>query len=170
MGSSSYRPWGEIGNTAIPWEMKFIFRIGQTTNIKMRIGIQQQMSYQVQPANGIALRFDTSAGDTTTFTWEIRASNATSIIPGPPVDTNWHTIKLRGTGTAGKIALSVDGGAESTVCPSGGGCTANANAITTGLGPYWYVGADTAAAANTIDVDYFGFWARVSTNASGERF
>jgi hypothetical protein len=166
LGQASQRVLGPLMATSLPWEVKYIFRAGQTSNSKLRIGFAINSTIQLA-TDGLFLRFDTSLGDSG-FVWEARVSGSPSSTPAAAADTNWHTIKFRGI-SAGKVGMSIDGGSEKTVCAAGGGCDISATLSSTAVSPVMIIGADSAGAANYVDLDYVGFWARVSSAASGER-
>jgi hypothetical protein len=121
---SSVAVLGQLGVTT-KWQSTFVFKISATTSVRFRIGFANQFA-NLQPTEGIWLRFDTNAGDTA-FNYECRSAS-TSTVSGTTatVDTNWHILRIR-CDTSGTIIFTLDSNAEVTIntnVPSTGVLTA----------------------------------------------
>ena len=142
--------------------VRWIFRLNQTTNTKLLIGLEYaEGSYDDR---GVGLRYNTTAGyGDTNFMFEGEYGNGGGAVSsGIAADTNWHHLKLFWV-SANKMGMSLDGGSTVTLCTSG--CTIT-NGWSGGGWPFGaavYCGSGTVAAQTTVDLDYFGFVATVGS-------
>jgi hypothetical protein len=81
------------------------------------------------------------------------------ITTGVAADTNWHHLKIYWV-SSNKIAMTLDGGAPKTACPSGCDITAALNNNDVAAAD---CGSDTVGSLTTVDLDYFGFVATVGS-------
>jgi hypothetical protein len=140
-----------------PWELHWIFRLNQTTNTVMQVGMKTAGNYQFSYDYGAGIRFDTNAGvgDTAFMFYAYGAAVTT----GVAADTNWHHLKIYWV-SSNKIAMTLDGGAPKTACPSGCDITAALNNNDVAAAD---CGSDTVGSLTTVDLDYFGFVATVGS-------
>lgn len=155
-----------VSNSDKPWEMVWVFKFPASTdyaNTEMKLGIGDQQSSSFPGSHAILLRFDTVAGDST-FKFVSRVSNSeTTYDSGTAPDTNFHTFRIFTDGaTPNKVLFQLDGGTVRAACASG--CDINAIASSASAQPFAGIYTREAAAKN-LTLDYFGFKARVSTNA-----
>lgn len=151
VGGSSLTPFIFVdATTPIQFELRITFKLNQTTLTRFRIGVMNEYSV-VSPGRGEYLRYDTSSGDTN-FMAVVKdggAETATSL--GVAADTNWHTLRIRNTGTnlQYKMSMNTSGGAfgsEVTVT--------NTNSVG-GITRYicGIIGNDATAAAKSFILD-----------------
>ena len=136
--------------TPIQFELRITFKLNQTNVTRFRLGLTNDIA-SVLPGRGEYLRYDTSSGDTH-FMAVVKdggAEAATSL--GVAVDTNWHTLRIRNTGTnlQYKMSMNTSGGAfgsevTATNTNSVGGITRYICGI---------VGNDATAAAKSFILD-----------------
>jgi hypothetical protein len=145
------------------WEFHFIFKLDQTTNTRLFLGLKSNGNYGwVNYLLG--LRYDTNSSDNDThFMFAGMPGDSGGVVSsGVAPDTSWHHFKMYWI-SANKVGFTLDGGAAKTVCPSGGGCDISYTPSGIGtMGPVIWCGNDTVAAAATVDIDYFGFLGTVT--------
>jgi hypothetical protein len=160
VGGSALSPFVFVdASTPIQFEVRITFKLNQTTVTRFRIGVMNDYS-AVSPGRGEYLRYDTSSGDTN-FMAVVKdggAETATSL--GVAADTNWHTLRIRNTGTnlEYKMSMNTSGGAfgnEVTVT--------NTNSVG-GITRYicGIIGNDATAAAKSFILDAIKLRAVVS--------
>lgn len=149
-------PLGILGANG-NWDSTWVFRINQNVTIRFRIGYEPSGGVAAQPANGLWLRFDTSAGFADA-NWQFCARAAagaeTCFNTAVAANTNWHRVRIR-SGNAGVIHFSLDGGTER--CIAVAGCDANGALPAVALSPGMIVVSDLAVTARSADVDFWGF-------------
>lgn len=151
-------------DTTKVWEAKYVFRLGQSSDIGFRVGLGQNASSWSLVGVGVGL-----APSSTNFGMVAGAggSEVSTVSFGVPIDTNWHTFTIYTDGTAQKVYAKIDSAAPLTVCPSGCSITVASGSsfwtATTAGTPWWYVRTDTSAARH-IDIDYFSFKAAHGTS------
>ena len=148
--------------TTYDWEIVVIFRYPASTdyaNSNLVIGLLEDTTSD--PNRGLGVRFLAGTDSYFTFyTANTMGDGYTSALStGLAPDTNWHKLRIRSDGTtAYKIYMSLDGGAEASVCPSGCSLTAS-----TTNSSYWgAIGIylkTLEAAAKRVHLDYAHFWA-----------
>jgi hypothetical protein len=113
IGGSALSPFVFVdASTPIQFEVRITFKLNQTTVTRFRIGVMNDYS-AVSPGRGEYLRYDTSSGDTN-FMAVVRDGGAeTASSLGVAADTNWHTLRIRNTGTnlEYKMSMNTNGGA-----------------------------------------------------------
>lgn len=154
------------------WEIRWVFQLGQTTSARYLVGLTKPgQSATNPPSDGVWVRFDTGAGDTT-FTYEVctggsclpsvSAVTPAAISAGFP----FYMVSLKSTvvGTW-SLSLATDTGSgfgafstPATFC-AGGGCTVTKTLPATAMAPALQVIA-LSAAERDIYVDY---WSRSVT-------
>lgn len=160
VGGSALSPFVFVdASTPIQFEVRITFKLNQTTLTRFRIGVMNDYS-AVTPGRGEYLRYDTSSGDTN-FMAVVKdggAETATSL--GVAADTNWHTLRIRNTGTnlQYKMSMNTSGGAfgsEVTVT--------NTNSVG-GITRYicGIIGNDATAAAKSFILDAVKLRATIS--------
>lgn len=148
----------------LPWEFKVRFRYPSATDYAAST-LYLAMTYNANasgslPLQGLGLRYDTAAPDTS-FTFYTSQSNGTlasSYATGVAPDTNFHVLKVRSDGTlTNKVWISLDGGTEIDICPSG--CTLTASST---LGPtmrsFQTHLLTNEAVQKIFQLDYVSFW------------
>ncbi len=152
------------GRTNYPWELKLRFRIPPSstlTNTAFMAGLTPDLVSD-PPGAGVGVRY-LDGSDTTLKFWVSGTLGVwgTVLDTGVPADTNWHTLKIRSDGnTQYRMWMSLDGGAEVDICPSG--CAAALASSWGGAGSqpltaqFWLKTAD--AAQKIMQVDYVSFW------------
>lgn len=107
--------------TDLDWEMVYIFRVPVITDIEVLTGLCATSFGDPPSCIGLSYRPAVTGSN---FQWQLTGegtwpSNADT---GVPADTAWHKVKIRSDGTQTyKMWMSLDGGSEVSVCPSG--CT-----------------------------------------------
>lgn len=151
-------PIGNVfADTTKVWDTKFVFKLGQTSDIGFRVGFGQSASGW--SLVGIGMAAGATGGDFGVTAGTGGSEQAMASF-GVALDTNWHTFRVYSDGTANKIYATLDGGTPVTVCPSG--CTitvAAGSSLWTSASagtPWFYVRTDTSAARH-IDADYWSF-------------
>lgn len=146
-------------STAIPFDLRICFKLNQTALTKFRLGLMNDVT-AVTPGRGEYLRYDTSVGDTNFMAVVKDGGAETAASLGVAADTNWHTLRIRNTGTylQYKMSMNTNGGAfgsEVTVT--------NTNAVG-GITRYiaGIIGNDATAAAKSFILDAVKFRATVS--------
>jgi hypothetical protein len=160
LGGSALTPFIFVdATTPIQFELRITFKLNQTTVTRFRLGIMNDSS-AVTPGRGEYLRYDTSIGDTNFMAVVKDGGAETASSLGVAVDTNWHTLRIRNTGTnlQYKMSMNTSGGAfggEVTVTNTNGvgGITRYIAGI---------VGNDATAAAKSFIIDAVKFRAIVS--------
>jgi hypothetical protein len=149
------------------WRLIWVFRLGQTAELRFRIGICKGCEATATGTDFVGLRYDTNLGDGATGTWRlihrISTPTETAYDTGISADTAWHTLRMYST-VAGGVIVQLDGNAAWTVCNSG--CTLVPPTITTSQMDAALSIVNDAAAAKFAEVDFFGFSARVQTTDS----
>jgi hypothetical protein len=103
-GNNALSLIGALGGKA-NWQMDYWFKLGATGTTRFRAGAGDTKN-TVAASNGIFLRYDTNAGDTT-FVFETRAGGvATTSNTTIAVDTAWHHVRIRST-SAGTILMTL---------------------------------------------------------------
>lgn len=152
---------GLYGSTDREWELVYSFRYHGTSdsvNSSFWTGLMQASGGN--PQLGLGVRY--LAGTDSTFMFFV---NGTSNVWGPlvssgvPADANWHTLRIRSDGSqAYRMWISLDGGTERSVCPSGCDLTA-ATGISHVAFQALLVSIQTnEAAQKSVDYDYAYFW------------
>ncbi|HEV2349017.1 MAG TPA: hypothetical protein VG028_04125 [Terriglobia bacterium] len=162
--SSQVNLLGGLGNTSNNWDSKFVFAMGATASTSVYIGMAG-IATALPPSTFIGLRFDTAAtspGADAAFRFVVcKSSVCTAHGTTYTADTNFHTIRLRST-ASGQVALTFDANAEICFNSGGtGGCTSSANIPTASVSPVFEI-VNQAAAAQTLDSDFFAFLMHVS--------
>lgn len=152
---------GLYANTSYPWELRARFRYPSAADASasaMLLSLTSGSNGSTPPL-GLGLRY--IAGTDTDLTFYTSGSNGvwtSTAASGAAPDTQFHTLRLRSDGAQGyRIYLSLDGGAEIAVCPSG--C---ALSLGTALDPSLMTFAATLrtdeAAQKILQLDYVSFW------------
>lgn len=151
---------GLYGMTTVPWEIVVVFRwptadyLSNSTTV-VALG-QDSVGW---PPRGMGVRY--IDGTDTYLTLYSSGSDgswggtaATTVTPG----TEWHRLKIRSDGTSAyKVWVSIDGGPETDVCPSG--CTLTQDTSGGSVLTKLVFAIQTAAAeANLFQLDYVHFW------------
>jgi len=136
------------GTTPLQFELRITFKLNQTTLTRFRLGLTND-SAAVAPTRGEYLRYDTSSGDTD-FMAVVRDGGAeTASTLGVAVDTNWHTLRIRSTGTLNQFKFSMN--------TSGGAFGSEVTMTNTSVGVSRYIigiiGNDATAAAKGFILD-----------------
>jgi hypothetical protein len=160
VGGSALAPFIFVdASTPIQFDLRITFKLNQTTLTRFRIGIMNDYS-AVTPGRGEYLRYDTSSGDTNFMAVVKDGGAETASSLGVAADTNWHTLRIRNTGTnlEYKMSMNTNGGAfgnEVTVTNTNGvgGITRYICGI---------VGNDATAAAKSFILDAVKLRATVS--------
>jgi len=144
-------------------EAKWVFKLVATDNMTFRIGVYEDGAAGII-ARGAAL-YGTNGGNFQ-ISYTTGLNTETQFDLGVPLDTNWHTFRIRSDGTtARKFYFRLDNGTERTLCESG--CDINTSSTA-----MWYSAGVSAtrptvsivtntSAARSIDVDYFSFKANL---------
>ncbi len=146
------------GNTG--WDSYFGFQFGSATGAVYRIGYSTAAATTVVAASGYYLRFDPSLGspDTTLHICNDLVTVETCFDTTLAADTNIHKLRIRSI-AAGTVGLTLDSGAETTICS--GACTINqAPSATTSLSPAFEVVSNTVATIEQLNIDFWKFKAR----------
>ncbi len=132
------------------WELRVRFKLSQTTNTRLRVGLFPAANTAAAPTEGIFLRYDVNAGDTG-FLFECRTGGTpTTVASGVAADSNWHTVRIY-SNTAGTIGFQLDGGTVQSI----------ASGVPTGaLTPAAFLVNDATATAGSVDYDFVKFRAR----------
>ena len=151
---------GLYGMTTVPWEIVVVFRwptTADSSNSTTVISLSTDNSGW--PTRGFGVRYIAGTDTYLTFyssnnenAWE--STSATTVTP----DTEWHRLKIRSDGaTAYKVWVSLDGGPEVDVCPSG--CTLTQGTIG-GIVIFRLIFAiqTDEAAQKLFQLDYVHFW------------
>lgn len=110
--------FGALGSNA-GWEFNAIFKLSQTTNCAVRMGLMKGgQEVTDPPSDGMYVEYDTAnTGNTSTdFTWVTRSAGTPnySTVNAIAADTNFHHFRIRSL-VAGTILFSVDGGTETSI-------------------------------------------------------
>ena len=148
------------GLTTVPWEIMVVFRwptadyLSNSTTV-LALG----RDGTAWPPRGVGVRYIdgtdtylTLYASDTDGSWG--TTSATTVTPG----TEWHKLKIRSDGaTTYKMWVSIDGGTEVDVCPSGCALT-----LPTSTGMYLirliFAIQTDAAEQNLFQLDYVHFW------------
>tara|TARA_R110000868_G_scaffold177691_7_gene416705 strand:- start:2117 stop:4105 length:1989 start_codon:yes stop_codon:yes gene_type:complete len=146
--------------SAYPFELRYTFKLNQTTLTRFRIGLANDDS-AIVPNRSECLRYDTSLGDTN-FKYVVcdgageTATNALDVGGGAlAADTNWHTLRIRtisATGGTYGMSISTSGsayGTEVIVTNTFGGADRYVLAV---------IGNDATAAAKSFILDAVKGW------------
>jgi hypothetical protein len=137
-----------IRATAVVFDSKYIFKLGQTTATQFEAGLMVQVgTFQTAAGHYVTLAYDTTAADTNFMYTHNNGGGATRTSSGVAADTNWHSFRMRST-VAGTYLLSLDGGAETSF-------STNVPAATDWMAPQ-FMSQATSAAVVLVFVDYFG--------------
>jgi hypothetical protein len=94
------------------WENKWVFRLEETTNVRVYIGfVHDGSSPPTTINNWFGLRYDTTLGDVNFRLITCNGGAITNLDSGIAADVNWHRLQIRSL-LAGTLRLSVDAGAE----------------------------------------------------------
>ena len=151
---------GLYGMTTVPWEIVVVFRwptAADSTNSTMAVAFVDDTPNW--PTRGIGVRYiDGTDTYLTLYSSSINGSwgdtSATTVTP----DTAWHRLKIRSDGaTAFKVWVSIDGGPEVDVCPSG--CTlTQATYGGTTINRLLFAIQTDEAEQKLLQLDYVHFW------------
>jgi hypothetical protein len=159
---------GALGANA-GWQAVWVFKLGQTAATRFRIGVYGggYCFTSIDPASSMGLRWDTNAGDATTFQFYVKGASGADVTAdsGVTADTSYHTLVLYST-AAGTIRMQLDGGGEKSFCASG--CNATLSIPTASMDPMAQLATD-AAASKSATLDAFRYAARVGTSAVNKR-
>jgi hypothetical protein len=143
-----------VSNTG--WDSVFVFRLNNTAAIRVRMGYQYDVS--LVSTTYFGLRYDTTAGITDTHFQFCRTNNDAELCydTGVAADTNWHKLRMRSL-VAGTILLTLDSGAERSICAAG--CDLNGTLNSIAVHPFLISAADDVGSVS-MDIDLFAFKAR----------
>lgn len=149
------------GQSSKPWEVVYIFRFpaaGDYANAEFFTGLGSQQT-SADPNAGVGVRYS-SASDSQFVFYASAADNSygSTLSSGVAPDTNWHKLKIRSDGaTQYKVWISLDGGTERSVCPSG--CELTLAASSAGaFRAFVFSHKTTEAVAKSLEMDYLRFW------------
>lgn len=150
------------------WEFRVIFKLGNTSNARVRLGLGDQWS-GVTGYNLVGLRYDTNSSYTddtknTSGSWvgQICASASGGCADGAgdqvvfnvAPDTNWHLFRISKSGST--VSMTIDSTTK-TFCASGcNGTLTKLAAITADLSPVVVMGFETGS-ADTHSIDWMAF-------------
>jgi hypothetical protein len=153
-GGTGNVAFGALGNTALPWNSVWIFRMNGTSNVTTNTSFYIGYTLATPTALSaefIGLRYDTNLGtpDAAFHVTCTTGSTPTDSVTTYAVDTAWHKIEIRGTGAAHVIGFTFDANPEVTVtsgCPTVG--------LTAGT---ILINRDTTAPTKDVWLDKFAF-------------
>lgn len=152
---------GLYANTTYRWELQARFRYPSAADASastMLLSLTSGSNTSTPPL-GLGLRF--LAGTDGELTFYTSGSNGvwTSTTPsGVAADTQFHTLRIRSDGTQSyRMYLSVDGGAEVAVCPSGCPLVLGSS-LDTSLMTIAATMRTDEAAQKILQLDYVSFW------------
>jgi hypothetical protein len=156
---------GSPGSNA-NWGFLWVFKIGATTNINLRIGMgTSNGTFGLFDYNSMmGLRYDDGDANFQYFVKGASGSDAV-VSTGVAADTAFHTVLVYST-TAGTIRMSLDGGAEKTFCASG--CDGTVTVPTAFMDPIAQIKPMTNAAQDLF-LDAFKYKARPGTGSVNKR-
>ncbi|GEM_PF-4536048 len=114
---------------------------------------------------GFGIRY--LGGTDTAFMFVSRTGSADTVLTtGVSVDTAWHTLRIfsdamNGGSGQSKVWVQMDGGAAKSICSSGCDVTVVPSASAK-FQPGWFLRTNSAA-AKSLHLDFFGFFAEVGT-------
>lgn len=149
------------GQSNKPWEVEYIFRFpaaADYSNAEFFAGLGSQQT-SADPNAGVGVRY-ASASDSQFVFYASAADNSygSTLSSGVVPDNAWHKLKIRSDGgTSYRVWVSLDGGTERSVCPSG--CDLTLTASSAGaFRAFVFSHKTTEAVAKSLEMDYLRFW------------
>lgn len=152
---------GLYANTNQKWELMVIFRWPEDTdylNSRMYVGMMSAGANDPQP--GIGVRYLAGTDSALTFFTAPSASVwGSTVSSGVSPNTAWHRFRIRSDGAQTyRIWMSLDGGSEVSVCPSGCDLTISTTDSRQWTGAFLVNLATTAAEQKRFQLDYLHLW------------
>ncbi len=149
------------GRTSYPWDLRVRFRIPPSstlTNTVFTVCLSNS-SASDPPGGGLGVRYVDGTDNNYTF-WGTKWSGwGTTVDTGVAADTNWHMLRIRSDGSqAHRILLSLDGGTEVSVCPSGCNITVENDWGVSSPPQLMFFLKTTDAVQKFMHIDYASFW------------
>jgi hypothetical protein len=156
---------GLLGIATQTWKTKFVFALGQTTQIRANVGWHSKGGLYTA-ADAVYVGMDYTAASTAT-NFKLVVSNWTGTVgtydTGVAGDLNYHTVTMRGDGTA--VYAAWDGGTEVSFCPAG--CTVTATLPDTSQDAVFQAFVTTAdTTSKDLYLDFVGHVTTLGANKS----
>lgn len=148
------------------WEFVVIFRwpdIADSTSSTTFLGMLQNSSDL--PPSGLGVRHIAGTDSSLTY-FATSAPNlwGSTLASGVNADTAWHKLRIRSDGTqTNRMWISLDGGTERSVCPSGCDLTLGTSNSRLWAGNFGISLATNEAAQKRIQLDYLHLWVDYGT-------
>lgn len=137
--AASGQPLADLSASA-SWEAVWVFRLVETTNLRLRIGFNASSGSSTSDYFGVRAHTDVA----TKFQLvSFNSGSGTPVDTGVSINADWHKVRMRST-TTGEVLISFDGGSETSFT----GMSAAA------MSPVAFLETLTAATRSVI-VDFF---------------
>lgn len=163
LGDANGAVLGSLGSNT-NWELIWIFKLGQTTNVTMKNGFGDVLTALTTTSHGMWVRDDTTVPDSAFKICVATGAAETCDATTYTADTNYHKIRFY-SNVVGTWWAQFDANTARSFCASG--CNTTVTVPTTAVFPIAQVITRTAA-VNTENIDFFSFRARnLSTSGRG---
>lgn len=159
-----------------PWEIRFRFKLGSTSNARVRLGVHDHATALQGSTNryGVFFRYDTEAAydddakGSGAGRWMVQhcngnctANDGMVVDTGIAPDTDWHVFSIKYDAASSTLRLGIDG-TERTVCATGcddafTSAWTGWSTFSAGGGPNATVGFELGGSGLIHMLDYVGF-------------